>query len=419
MKSFLVGTLWFSSFLLPVQGEDIVDLLTAGNYAILSKAGITNVPDSVIAGNIAVSPITGASLTGFGLALDSGSSFSTSEQIIGEVFGADYAAPTPSILSTAVLDMEAAYLDAKGRPNSEADRKDLGAGILDGIVHGGPNTPLTPGVYTFADYVTITNDIYFQGSATDVFIIQVAGYMTQAANVNVILKGGAKAENIVWQVAGYVTLFTGAHMEGIILSATAVNMNTGSSLNGRILAQTAVTLDAVTILEPPPPPAVVQTQLFVDCMASPRATPDAPECAEKRADIHQDVLNVLSTCTGFDMGYADEQQDSRQLNSRGEEEAEEQSQRELPAFLVHCFSRNLYAYERMMCCFQSRNTYYSYCGAPLGNRRLQEGSYHNETALTTIAAECTDQFKDLAERTPACFGSSKDVFCRTIQVSLG
>ena len=414
MKSFLVGTVWFSSFLLPVQGEDTVDLLTAGDYAILSKAGITNVPESVITGNIAVSPITFASMTGFGLALDSGSSFSTSVQIIGEVFGADYAEPTPSILSTAVLDMEAAYLDAKGRPNSEADRKDLGAGILDGVVHGGRDTPLTPGVYTFADHVTITNDIYFEGSHTDVFIIQVAGYMTQAANVNVILMGGAKAENIVWQVAGYVTLFSGAHMEGIILSATAVTMNTGSSLNGRILAQTAVTLDTVKILEPPPPPAVVQTELYVDCMASPKATPDASECTNARPDIRQDVLDMLDECTGLDMVYVEQEQARRQLSSRGGEEAEEQAKRELAWYDAYCYGSS--GGKRAMCCLLSLNTNQQYCAAPKGNRRLKEGSY-NQTALATIAAECTGYFKNLAEETPACFGPYREVFCETIQIS--
>jgi hypothetical protein len=185
------------------------------------------------------------------LSLDSSSAFSTSVQVVGEAFGADYAVPTPSILGVAVLDMEEAYLDAKARPNPDFDRKNLGAGILDGVVHGGPATPLTPGVYTFSTFVTITGDLHFQGSDTDVFIIQIAGYLTQAANFKMILSNGALAQNIFWQVAGYVTVLAGAHMEGIILCKTAVTMITGSSLNGRILAQTAVVLQMVTINEPP------------------------------------------------------------------------------------------------------------------------------------------------------------------------
>ena len=39
--------------------------MTAGYYAILAKASISTVPDSVITCNIAVSPITGTTMTGF------------------------------------------------------------------------------------------------------------------------------------------------------------------------------------------------------------------------------------------------------------------------------------------------------------------------------------------------------------------
>jgi hypothetical protein len=38
---------------------------TDSNYAILAKSGITTVPVSVITGNIAVSPIAEAAMTGF------------------------------------------------------------------------------------------------------------------------------------------------------------------------------------------------------------------------------------------------------------------------------------------------------------------------------------------------------------------
>ena len=40
-----------------------VDLRLAGNFVILSKSGITDVPASAIIGNIGTSPITGAAIT--------------------------------------------------------------------------------------------------------------------------------------------------------------------------------------------------------------------------------------------------------------------------------------------------------------------------------------------------------------------
>jgi hypothetical protein len=233
-----------------------VDLKTAESYTILAKTGISTVPNSVITGDIAVSPIASAAMTGFSFTMDSDREFSTSSQIHatqgtpGRAFASDYAGDVPTQLTQAVLDMEAAYSDAAGRLNTDAARKDLGAGSL-GDVFGGPTAKLTPGVYTFATDVNIASTIYFDGSATDVFIIQIQGNLIQTANTKVILSNGALAENIFWQVGGHVQVGAGAHLEGILLAKTAVTFITGSSLNGRILAQTAVALQMATITQPP------------------------------------------------------------------------------------------------------------------------------------------------------------------------
>jgi hypothetical protein len=64
------------------------------------------------------------------------------------------------------------------------------------------------------------------------------------------LEGGARPENIIWQVAGEVNLGTTSRAEGIVLSKTAIHLSTGASINGRLLAQTAVTLQSNTVTEP-------------------------------------------------------------------------------------------------------------------------------------------------------------------------
>jgi hypothetical protein len=64
--------------------------------------------------------------------------------------------------------------------------------------------------------------LFFEGSDTDVWIIQVDSTLTIAANTNMILKGGALSKNIFWAVTAAVTIGTGAHFEGIINTATAV-----------------------------------------------------------------------------------------------------------------------------------------------------------------------------------------------------
>src|SRR5450759_2590812 len=86
-----------------------VDLGTAGDFVILSKTGISTVPQSVITGNIGVSPIARGGMTGFSETMDGTNSFSTSGPVVGKLFAADYSGSSPSNLGIAVLDMQAAY----------------------------------------------------------------------------------------------------------------------------------------------------------------------------------------------------------------------------------------------------------------------------------------------------------------------
>ena len=224
----------------------IVDLGTAGNYAILSKTGISTVPDSIITGNIAVSPIAGTAMTGFSQTPALDGSAATSSQVSGYLYAADYGGNTPAILTQAVLDMHAAYTDAATRANTDPSRINLNGGILAGDI-------LTPGVYTFTTPIDIQDDITFCGGANDVFIIQTPLTLSMSVSgKKVLLDCGARAENIFWQAATAVSIATGAHMEGNILGMTTVTMMTGSSINGIIHAQTFVTLQQATITPPVP-----------------------------------------------------------------------------------------------------------------------------------------------------------------------
>ena len=63
-----------------------------------------------------------------------------------------------------------------------------------------------------------------------------------------LLAGGALAKNVIWEVAGAVSLGTTSHFEGVVLSKTAITLQTGASINGRLLAQTAVSLDSSTVV---------------------------------------------------------------------------------------------------------------------------------------------------------------------------
>jgi hypothetical protein len=216
-----------------------VKLGTSGSFVILAKAGISTVPPSVITGDIGVSPVAATFITGFSLSADASNVFSTTPQVTGKVYAADYAPPTPSTLTTAVGDMEDAFTDAAGRA---PDVTELAAGDIGGKT-------LTKGVYKWSTGLLVPTDVTLTGSATDVWVFQIAQNLTVASGVKVIMAGGALPKNVFWEVAGAADLDTNAHFEGTILCQTAISLKTGSSINGRLLAQTAVTLAGSTVVQ--------------------------------------------------------------------------------------------------------------------------------------------------------------------------
>jgi hypothetical protein len=225
------------------SGQSAVNLGTAAPFVILTKSGVTNVPTSAITGNIGVSPIAAAAITGFALVADKTNTFSTSAQVTGKIYAANYASPTPANLTTAISNMEAAYTDAAGR--KLPDFTELYAGNLS-------SKTLAPGLYKWSTGVLVTKNVTLAGGPNAVWIFQIAGNLTLGSGVKVVLSGGAQAKNIFWQVAGGAgaVIGTTAHMEGTILAKTAIHLRTGASLNGRALAQTAVTLDKNKVVIP-------------------------------------------------------------------------------------------------------------------------------------------------------------------------
>lgn len=227
----------------PVDLGSTSDPAAAGSYVLLAKTGITNVTGSSITGNLGVSPAAAASITGFFLMADATNVFSTSSSVVppGKVYASNYAVPTPTNLTTAVLAMQHAYTDAAGRTN--ADHLNLGSGNIGGMT-------LAPGLYKWGTGVTIPGDVTIAGGATDVWIFQISNDLDLSTAQHVLLSGGALPKNIFWQVAGQVTIHANAHFEGIILSQTAITLQTMASMNGRALAQSLVAIDNNAITAP-------------------------------------------------------------------------------------------------------------------------------------------------------------------------
>jgi hypothetical protein len=223
------------------KGPAAVGLGAAGNFAVLAKTAISTVPSSLVTGDIAVSPAAATYLTGFSLVADATNVFSTSPQIVGKAYAANYAVPTPSNLTTAVSNMESAYSDAAGRPTP--DFLELGTGNIGGKT-------LVPGLYKWTSTVTVPADVVLSGGENDVWIFQTTGDLTMSAGKRITLSGGAKAKNVFWQVAGKVTFGANSHFEGVVLSKTSITLQTGATMNGRALAQTEVALQQATLTQP-------------------------------------------------------------------------------------------------------------------------------------------------------------------------
>jgi hypothetical protein len=230
-----------------------VDLGTAANYAILAKTGVSTTGTTAVVGNVAVSPAARGYLTGWSQTYDVTDTYATSTYVAspGKLYAADLVGGTTSVdLTTAVGNMETAYTAAAGMAPA--------GGALAGGVPGAacPNAggfggvTFHAGVYTCAVNVGIASNMVLSGSATDVWVFQITGNLTQASATQVQLTGGALAKNVFWQVAGSVDIGTTALMQGVILGKTLINLQTGATENGRLLSQTAVTLQANHVTQP-------------------------------------------------------------------------------------------------------------------------------------------------------------------------
>jgi hypothetical protein len=270
-----------------------VNLGVAGDFAILSKSGITNVPPSLITGDVGTSPISGAAL------------LLACTEVIGNTYTVDATGPLPCRitdaprLTTAVLNMQAAYTDAAGRP--DPNYLNLGAGNIGGLT-------LTPGLYKWTGTLLIPTDIEIAGDKDDVWIFQVADTFEMSSAVRIHLSGGAKARNIFWQVAGAVTLGTTSHFEGNLLGATSIAVQTGATINGRLLAQTAVTLQMNTITLPEEAPLVAVGDLIyggVVFWVNPQDSASGLVCALENASNNDKewAQRILRTgATGSELG---------------------------------------------------------------------------------------------------------------------
>ena len=225
-----------------------VALGSSSNFAILASAAITNVPTSVISGDVGLTPDTGANITGF-------SSPASCPEIGGHLYAVDGAGPAcalidATLLSNAKADALTAFIDATG----------AGRGTPTPVTTDLAGLTLYPGLYeslTTLDFSAggiLTLDA--QGDSNAVFVIRSASAITTLGTSQVVLSGGAKASNVFWTAGSSITLGTNSIMKGSMLAGTSITLQTGANLEGRALTQgssaAAITCDTCTITVPAP-----------------------------------------------------------------------------------------------------------------------------------------------------------------------
>ena len=199
---------------IPVQHIllETVPLASASHFTVLAGTSITSQGDTRIAGEIGLSP--GNWVSGF------------PKEVL---YCTDQNNSTKSL--QAKVDLLKAYTDAQGRKS-----KDIVT--LKGNIGG---LTLTPGLYKSAASLQISaGDLTFDamGKKDAIFIIQIANTLNTRPHSKVILKGGASASNIFWQVGNAANFGSDSDFKGTVLAFKSIKFYSDATLEGRAFAST-------------------------------------------------------------------------------------------------------------------------------------------------------------------------------------
>jgi hypothetical protein len=205
------------------RAQTALDLQSAGSFAVLAGSTITNTGNTVVNGDLGLSP--GTAVTGFppGVVLN----------------GTTY-------VGGVAIQAQANALSAFNTLAGEAVLSNVSGSDLGGLT-------LTPGVYHFDSTAQLTGTLTLDagGNSNARFDFQIGSTLTTATASLVTLINGAQADNVFWQVGSSATLGAGTNFSGSILADASITLNSGVDLSGRAFAlNAAVTLDSNNISTP-------------------------------------------------------------------------------------------------------------------------------------------------------------------------
>jgi hypothetical protein len=105
----------------------------------------------------------------------------------------------------------------------------------------------SPGIYSAATAMNLASGpiTLDAGGNSDAEFIFIAGTtLVTAADTEIFLDGGARAENVMWVMGTAATLGARSVVQGSILAGTAITFGTESELYGCAIAQSAVTFES-------------------------------------------------------------------------------------------------------------------------------------------------------------------------------
>jgi len=142
----------------------------------------------------------------------------------------------------------------------------------------GHNLVLTPHTYLLGAATQLTDTFYLdaQGSANAVFVIKINGAFQTTTNSRVVLRNGALAKNVYWNINGAVSLGSNSIFNGTIVNAGAIDILTGATVNGRALTingalnvtSSTITIPAGTCGAVLSPTIIIQPTNQIACVGS-------------------------------------------------------------------------------------------------------------------------------------------------------
>lgn len=207
----------------------IINLNTACPFALLAGTTITDIPPSVITGDVGVSPGPGTA------------QLVSCPEVTGNIYVTSPGGPSaacqivdPVLLTQAKLDLQAAIIAGYGiLPTKPVDTP------LQGVI--------TPGIYPYSAGLLIVaaNPPVFTGVGDYVF--QIPTLLTVDVAVIMAVAGGADPKRIFF-VVDTATINTGVTFKGSVLAQTSISAGNLSDIEGKLLAHDgAVTLDENTV----------------------------------------------------------------------------------------------------------------------------------------------------------------------------